>query len=71
VRERIEDWGKGLCAKLGKKMVELTGGCGCVRGGVTVFHQQNSHISEIMVETVSPAWQVTAPGRHLAAIVSQ
>jgi hypothetical protein len=25
VRERIEDWGKGLCAKLGKKMVELTG----------------------------------------------
>ena len=25
VRERIEDWGRGLCAKLGKKMVELTG----------------------------------------------
>jgi hypothetical protein len=34
VRERIEDWGKGLCAKLGKKMVELTGGCDCVRGDV-------------------------------------
>ena len=26
VRERIEDWSKGLCAKLGKKLVELTGG---------------------------------------------
>ncbi|MEW5302418.1 MAG: hypothetical protein WDW36_005207 [Sanguina aurantia] len=25
VRERIEDWTKGLCARLGKKMVELTG----------------------------------------------
>lgn len=25
VRERISDWGKGLCATLGKKLVELTG----------------------------------------------
>ena len=25
VRERMNDWGKGLCARLGKKMVELTG----------------------------------------------
>ena len=25
VRERMSDWGKGLCAKLGKRMVELTG----------------------------------------------
>lgn len=25
VRERIKDWGDGLCRKLGKKMVELTG----------------------------------------------
>ena len=25
VRERIKDWGPGLCAKLGKTMVELTG----------------------------------------------
>ncbi|GAX76248.1 hypothetical protein CEUSTIGMA_g3692.t1 [Chlamydomonas eustigma] len=25
VRERIEDWNKGLCARLDKKMVELTG----------------------------------------------
>jgi activating signal cointegrator complex subunit 3 len=35
VRERIEDWSKGLCARLGKKMVELTGrqqGC-CGAGG--------------------------------------
>lgn len=36
VRERIEDWGAGLCRRLGKKMVELTGemsivwGCGVV-----------------------------------------
>ena len=38
VRERIEDWSKGLCAKLGKRMVELTGeggrrGDGGVRDG--------------------------------------
>lgn len=25
VRERLDDWGKGLCQKLNKKMVELTG----------------------------------------------
>ncbi|EIE24813.1 Sec63-domain-containing protein [Coccomyxa subellipsoidea C-169] len=25
VRERIKDWGQGLCKKLGKKLVELTG----------------------------------------------
>ena len=25
VRERIKDWGKGLCAALGKRLVELTG----------------------------------------------
>ena len=25
VRERMNDWGKGLCSRLGKKMVELTG----------------------------------------------
>lgn len=25
VRERIKDWGKGLCPALGKRMVELTG----------------------------------------------
>lgn len=25
VRERVNDWGKGLCTRLGKKMVELTG----------------------------------------------
>jgi hypothetical protein len=25
VRERVEDWGKGLCKRLGKKLVELTG----------------------------------------------
>ncbi len=25
VRERMSDWGKGLCQVLGKKMVELTG----------------------------------------------
>lgn len=25
VRERMNDWGKGLCTRLGKKMVELTG----------------------------------------------
>ena len=25
VRERIQDWSTGLCARLGKKMVELTG----------------------------------------------
>ena len=25
VRERINDWGAGLCKALGKRMVELTG----------------------------------------------
>jgi hypothetical protein len=25
VRERMEDWGRGLCRALGKKIVELTG----------------------------------------------
>jgi len=25
VRERMNDWGKGLCRALGKKLVELTG----------------------------------------------
>ena len=25
VRERIKDWGRGLCAALGKRLVELTG----------------------------------------------
>lgn len=25
VRERMEDWGRGLCKVLGKKLVELTG----------------------------------------------
>lgn len=25
MRERVEDWGKGLCRVLGKKLVELTG----------------------------------------------
>ena len=25
VRERMEDWGNGLCRVLGKKLVELTG----------------------------------------------
>ena len=25
VRERMEDWGRGLCRVLGKKLVELTG----------------------------------------------
>ena len=25
VRERIKDWGAGLCKSLGKKLVELTG----------------------------------------------
>jgi activating signal cointegrator complex subunit 3 len=25
VRERMEDWGKGLCRVLGRKIVELTG----------------------------------------------
>jgi len=25
VRERMKDWGQGMCKKLGKKMVELTG----------------------------------------------
>ena len=25
VRERIKDWGQGLCKSLGKKLVELTG----------------------------------------------
>jgi activating signal cointegrator complex subunit 3 len=25
VRERMNDWGAGLCKKLGKKVVELTG----------------------------------------------
>lgn len=25
VRERIKDWGEGLCKALGKKLVELTG----------------------------------------------
>jgi hypothetical protein len=28
VRERMNDWGKGLCKRLGKRVVELTGGCG-------------------------------------------
>jgi len=28
VRERMSDWGKGLCARMGKKLVELTGGGG-------------------------------------------
>lgn len=26
VRERMNDWGKGLCRRLGKRIVELTGG---------------------------------------------
>ncbi len=34
VRERVEDWGKGLCRRLGKKLVELTGGRGWGRGVV-------------------------------------
>lgn len=25
VRERIKDWGQGMCKRLGKRMVELTG----------------------------------------------
>lgn len=25
VRERVDDWGRGMCRALGKKMVELTG----------------------------------------------
>jgi hypothetical protein len=25
VRERMQDWGKGLCGRLGKRLVELTG----------------------------------------------
>ena len=25
MRERIKDWGQGLCKSLGKKLVELTG----------------------------------------------
>lgn len=25
VRERMNDWGKGMCKALGKKLVELTG----------------------------------------------
>jgi activating signal cointegrator complex subunit 3 len=25
VRERMKDWGSGMCKKLGKKLVELTG----------------------------------------------
>jgi hypothetical protein len=28
VRERMNDWGKGMCKALGKKLVELTGGQG-------------------------------------------
>lgn len=28
VRERMNDWGKGMCKSLGKKLVELTGGQG-------------------------------------------
>lgn len=31
VRERMNDWGKGLCKALGKKLVELTG-VTCIRG---------------------------------------
>jgi hypothetical protein len=26
VRERMNDWGRGMCKALGKKLVELTGG---------------------------------------------
>lgn len=26
VRERMTDWGRGLCRKLNKRIVELTGG---------------------------------------------
>ncbi len=45
VRERIDDWNKGLCKTLGKTMVELTGDytpdiqyvCGCVCDGVHVM----------------------------------
>ena len=33
VRERMADWGRGLCAALGKRMVELTGGGGWEVGG--------------------------------------
>ena len=25
MRERMKDWGQGMCRQLGKKMVELTG----------------------------------------------
>ena len=32
VRERIQDWSTGLCARLGKKMVELTGEGGVRKG---------------------------------------
>eukprot|EP00983_Pelagomonas_calceolata_P110794 1159714-Pelagomonas_calceolata.AAC.6 len=34
VRERVDDWGRGMCARLGKSLVELTGGIGrglCIR----------------------------------------
>ena len=30
VRERIKDWGGGLCKALGKRLVELTGGHACL-----------------------------------------
>lgn len=40
VRERMEDWGKGLCRALGKKIVELTGDftpdVRCVEGDISV-----------------------------------
>jgi activating signal cointegrator complex subunit 3 len=38
VRERMNDWGKGLCKRLGKRVVELTGGGGGSgsHGAVTV-----------------------------------
>ena len=32
VRERIKDWGQGLCKSLGKKLVELTGDPSCLKG---------------------------------------
>ena len=50
VRERVEDWGKGLCRVLNKKLVELTGdytpdirhassSCFCVNGILQTSHE--------------------------------
>ena len=44
MRERIKDWGAGLCRSLGKKLVELTG-ASCSH---LVLAQHQPHLSHIL-----------------------